>query len=46
VVVRRGEGVILRLWDGHTLTVTVDDAESAVRVIRDRLRPRAPGAAH
>ncbi|MCZ9343902.1 hypothetical protein NGM37_39775, partial [Streptomyces sp. TRM76130] len=43
VVVRRGEGVVLRLWDGHTFTVTVDDAESAVRVIRDRLRPRAPG---
>ncbi|MER6347215.1 hypothetical protein ACWC10_34690 [Streptomyces sp. NPDC001595] len=46
VVVRRGEGLILRLWDGHTFTITVDDAESAVRVIRDRLRPRAPGAAH
>ncbi|HLL32489.1 MAG TPA: hypothetical protein VK545_01045 [Streptomyces sp.] len=45
VVVRRGEGIVLRLWDGHTLTVTVDDAESAVRVIRDRLMPRAPGAA-
>lgn len=37
VVVRRGEGVVLRLWDGHTFTVTVDDAEAAVRVIRDRL---------
>lgn len=43
VVVRRGEGVVLRLWDGHTFTITVDDAESAVRVIRDRLRTRAPG---
>lgn len=39
VVVRRGEGVVLRLWDGHTFTITVDNAEAAVRVIRDRLRP-------
>lgn len=46
VVVRRGEGVVLRLWDGHTFTVTVDDAEAAVRIIRDRLRPRTPGSAH
>lgn len=45
VVVRRGEGVVLRLWDGHTFTVTVDDAEAAVRVIRDRLRSSAPGSA-
>ncbi|MET7377232.1 hypothetical protein ABZT08_00120 [Streptomyces sp. NPDC005526] len=45
VVVRRGEGVVLRLWDGHTFTITVDNAESAVRVIRDRLRPPSPGAA-
>lgn len=45
VVVRRGEGVVLRLWDGHTFTVTVDDAESAVRVIRGRLRSAAPRAA-
>ncbi|GAA3501743.1 lipoprotein [Streptomyces prasinosporus] len=43
VVVRRGEGIVLRLWDGHTFTVTVDDAEAAVRVIRDRLRPHRPG---
>lgn len=43
VVVRRGEGVVLQLWDGHTFTVTVDDAEAAVRIIRDRLRPRATG---
>lgn len=43
VVVRRGEGVVLRLWDGHTFTITVDDAEAAVRVIRDRLRS---GATH
>ncbi|MYR44712.1 hypothetical protein [Streptomyces sp. SID5910] len=47
VVVRRGEGLILRLWDGHTFTVTVDDAEAAVQVIKDRLRPKTPGpAAH
>ncbi|MEU6403424.1 hypothetical protein [Streptomyces sp. NPDC046985] len=45
VVVRRGEGVVLRLWDGHTFTITVDDAESAVRVIRARLRPPVPGPA-
>ncbi|SPE63614.1 hypothetical protein SNS2_4938 [Streptomyces netropsis] len=37
VVVRRGEGFVLRLGDGRTFTVTVDDAESAVRVIRARL---------
>lgn len=37
VVVRRGEGILLRLRDGRTLTITVDGAESAVRVIRDRL---------
>ncbi|MBO4260498.1 hypothetical protein [Streptomyces griseorubiginosus] len=43
VVVRRGEGVVLRLWDGHTFTITVDNAETAVRVIRDRLRPSTPG---
>ncbi|MGW0188353.1 hypothetical protein ACWDV7_21650 [Streptomyces sp. NPDC003362] len=42
VVVRRGEGLVLRLWDGHTFTITVDDAESAVRVIRNRLLPSAP----
>ncbi|MFF4963668.1 hypothetical protein [Streptomyces sp. NPDC001037] len=43
VVVRRGEGIVLRLWDGHTFTVTVDNAESAVRVIRARLRAITPG---
>lgn len=37
VVVRRGEGVVLRLGDGHTFTVTVDDAEAAVSAIRRRL---------
>ena len=46
VVVRRGEGVELRLWDGHTFTITVDNAESAVRVIRARLQPSLPGATH
>lgn len=37
VVVRRGEGLVLRLGDGRTFTVTVDDAEGAVRCIRGRL---------
>ncbi|CAL9644480.1 phage holin family protein [Streptomyces sp. enrichment culture] len=45
VVVRRGEGIVLRLWDGHTFTITVDNAESAVRLIRDRLRTIKPGTA-
>ncbi len=36
--------MILRLADGHTFTVTVDDAEAAVRVIRDRLRLGRPDA--
>ncbi|MFI0822625.1 hypothetical protein ACH4TX_44220 [Streptomyces sp. NPDC021098] len=38
VIVRRGEGLVLKLGDGRIFTVTVDDAEAAVRVIRDRLR--------
>ncbi|MGW1377420.1 hypothetical protein ACWD6P_24560 [Streptomyces sp. NPDC002446] len=42
VVVRRGEGLVLRLGDGHTFTVTVDDAEGAVRAVRRRL-PRTNG---
>ncbi|MET9732125.1 hypothetical protein ABZZ79_16200 [Streptomyces sp. NPDC006458] len=46
VVVRRGEGVVLRMWDGHTFTITVDNAEAAVRVIRDRLRASTTGTAH
>jgi hypothetical protein len=46
VVVRRGEGVVLRLWDGHTFTITVDDAEAAVHAIRAHLRSSTPGAAH
>ncbi|MEC4020768.1 hypothetical protein [Streptomyces sp. H27-D2] len=44
VVVRRGEALVLRLGDGRSFTVTVDDAEAAVRVIRDRLLPQ-PGRA-
>ncbi|MFC9909940.1 hypothetical protein [Streptomyces sp. NPDC059862] len=46
VVVRCGEGVVLRLWDGHTFTITVDNAEAAVRVIKSRLRAGTPGTAH
>ncbi|MET7615308.1 hypothetical protein [Streptomyces seoulensis] len=46
VVVRRGEGIVLSLWDGHTFTITVDDAESAVRVIRARLLAITPDNAH
>lgn len=38
VVVRRGEGLVVTLGDGKTFTVTVDDAELAVRVIRERIR--------
>lgn len=41
VIVRRGEGLVLRLGDGRVFTVTVDDAEAAVRHIRSRLT--APG---
>jgi hypothetical protein len=37
VVVRRGEGLVVTLGDGRIFTVTVDDAEAAVRAIRDRL---------
>ncbi|MFC4607627.1 hypothetical protein ACFO9E_07350 [Streptomyces maoxianensis] len=37
VVVRRGEGLVVTLGDGRIFTVTVDDAEAAVRVIRERL---------
>ncbi|KUH40405.1 MULTISPECIES: hypothetical protein [Streptomyces] len=40
VVVRRGEGLVLTLGDGRSFTVTVDDAETAVRVIRHRLHLR------
>ncbi|MEU9287187.1 hypothetical protein AB0D57_21335 [Streptomyces sp. NPDC048275] len=45
VIVRRGEGVVLQLGDGHTFTFTVDNAEAAVRIIRDRLRPTGPPGA-
>ncbi|UQW99897.1 hypothetical protein [Streptomyces sp. RerS4] len=41
VIVRRGEGVQLRLGDGKMFTVTVDDAENAVRVLRAHLRTLA-----
>ncbi|MFJ8648531.1 hypothetical protein ACIRNI_20725 [Streptomyces sp. NPDC093546] len=37
VVVRRGEALVLTLGDGRSFTVTVDDAEGAVRFIRHRL---------
>jgi hypothetical protein len=37
VVVRRGEGLVVTLGAGRVFTVTVDDAEAAVRAIRDRL---------
>lgn len=42
VVVRRGEGLVLRLGDGRTFTVTVDDAEGAVRAIRVLLGRTSP----
>ncbi|MFD0385002.1 hypothetical protein ACFQ2B_30430 [Streptomyces stramineus] len=42
VVVRRGEGFVLRLGDGRSFTVTVDDAEAAVQMIRKGLS-RAAG---
>lgn len=41
VIVRRGEGLELRLGDGKLFTVTVDDAQSAVLVIRTHLRALA-----
>ncbi|CAM5344140.1 lipoprotein [Streptomyces avidinii] len=41
VIVRRGEGLQLRLDDGKLFTVTVDDARSAVIVIRAHLRALA-----
>ncbi|MCH0542782.1 hypothetical protein I3F58_25115 [Streptomyces sp. MUM 203J] len=44
VVVRRGEGLVLTLGDGRSFTITVDDAETAVRVIRRRLNLRRRAA--
>jgi hypothetical protein len=43
VIVRRGEGILVTLGDGRQFTVTVDDAETAVRVIRARLRTAGTG---
>ncbi|MFJ8128862.1 hypothetical protein [Streptomyces hydrogenans] len=42
VVVRRGEGLVVRLADGRSFTVTVDGAEGAVASIRGHLRRPAP----
>ncbi|MBT2528296.1 hypothetical protein J7E91_23475 [Streptomyces sp. ISL-99] len=43
VIVRRGEGFVLRLGDGRIFTVTVDDAETAVRIIRAHLHAATTG---
>ncbi len=45
VVVRRGEGLVLNLGDGRKFTVTVDDAEAAVRFIREHLKLPQAGTA-
>ncbi|MFD5817778.1 hypothetical protein ACFV06_16595 [Streptomyces sp. NPDC059618] len=45
VIVRRGEAMVLRLGDGHTFTITVDNAEAAVKVIRGRLSADKTGLA-
>jgi hypothetical protein len=45
VVVRRGEGLVVTLRDGARFTVTVDDAATAVRVIRARLAQTEPDEA-
>lgn len=42
VVVRRGPGIVIDLGAGRHFTVTVDDAEGAVRTIRDLLRLSPP----
>ncbi|MEW1860391.1 hypothetical protein OG896_03835 [Streptomyces sp. NBC_00669] len=46
VVVRRGPGIVIDLGGGRWFTVTVDDAEGAVRAIREMLglsaAPRDP----
>lgn len=45
VIVRRGPGLAIDLGGGRRFTVTVDDAESAVKVLRALLpmSPRRPG---
>jgi hypothetical protein len=45
VVVRKGPGVVLELGGGHRFTVTVDDAEGAVKVIQNCLMTPGPGSA-
>ncbi|MFG2227606.1 hypothetical protein [Streptomyces sp. NPDC048644] len=47
VIVRRGEALVLKLGDGRTFTVTVDDAEGAMRYIAGRigLRGGSPAGA-
>ncbi|SDJ38428.1 hypothetical protein [Streptomyces indicus] len=45
VVVRRGEGLVLKLGDGRKFTVTVDDAQTAVDFIRKRLMLPTGGTA-
>ncbi|MFI7100639.1 hypothetical protein ACIBK8_14880 [Streptomyces sp. NPDC050161] len=47
VIVRRGEALVLKLGDGRTFTVTVDDAEGAMRYIVGRigLRGGSPAGA-
>jgi hypothetical protein len=45
VIVRRGEGIVVIMGDGRKFTVTVDNAESAVRAIHDRLKPTSVGPA-
>ena len=42
VIVRRGPGIIIDLGGGHRFTVTVDDAEGAVRAIRECIGLAAP----
>jgi hypothetical protein len=42
VVVRRGPGLVVDLGNGRHFTVTVDDAEGAVKAIRASLKLRSP----
>lgn len=44
VIVRRGEGLVLRMSDGRSFTITVDDAEAAARFLRTRCGARSPAA--